>query len=574
MEVLYNDLKGLAQEADLPEIVTRLDQTRQQIAANKLRVIFIGKFNHGKSLIINTLLEQPRLLLVGATPTTRMVTEIDYGAEEAIHYTDKLGRVQNVRLSDYYEQNLTTPSQTNDHLTITAPNPILRDVTYVDTLGLDDPDTAAVERIGQEINRADVIVFVLSATQAMTAAEQAFLAERLPKESRRKLIFVLNQVDRLNDEDNLADVLERSKAILRNFVAEPLILPYSAFVAAKALSKAEKDEQGLEQAYYGDVKKALSDDLVAEKSRLQEAALHESLLMMAEAIEKSLTLKQIAAQQTPETLEKAQAELTRQISRLEKVRERIQSRVAADIKRKCELFLADVNTYARRVGNALPQQLETVEESEGVYEVLPFYLEHTLKDFIEARAEPFQRETELYLKELSSEIEKEFETAVRALNMGDSYFVATMPSERSERSFSSWLSGGLTVLGATTIFLFGNVLIGLFYLIGAEVVRRTLAFQKNQKGKLAEQGQKVLDETLRAVHDKLDVEFTEVNKNLQQKIDHVFSINIAAMQNQLDETAKTVKLSRAEHEALTKRTEQNLASLATLRERIANFFAE
>jgi methyl-accepting chemotaxis protein len=175
---------------------------------------------------------------------------------------------------------------------------------------------------------------------------------------------------------------------------------------------------------------------------------------------------------------------------------------------------------------------------------------------------------------LSEEIEREFSQSIKALNLGDSYFVATMPSMRSERSFSAWLSGGLTVLGATTIFIFGNFLLGIAYLIGSEVVRRSLAFQKHQRGNLAEQGQKVLDETLHAVHDKLDAEFDDLTKAVAKQIDKTFAENLITMKSRLDELSKTAQLSKAELEQLNKKVEQDLAKLDTLREKLKEILNE
>jgi hypothetical protein len=287
-----------------------------------------------------------------------------------------------------------------------------------------------------------------------------------------------------------------------------------------------------------------------------------------------LKLKQSASEQDPDKLAKAHAEMDRQVNRLEKVRERIQKRVIADIKRKNDLFIADVDTYARRLGMALPQQLDGMTEADNVAENMPFYLEHAMKTFIEARSEPYQKEVETYLKGLSEEIEREFGESIKALNLGDSYFVATMPSARSERSFSSWLSGGLTVLGATTIFFLGNVLLGIAYLVGSEVVRRTLAFQQHHRGNLAEQGQRVLDETLHAVHDKLDAEFDAMTGTLAKQVDKTFAENVATMQARLQELSKTAELSKVELEALNKKIEQDLGRLNTLREKLKEILSE
>ena len=49
--------------------------------------------------------------------------------------------------------------------------------------------------------RADVIVFVLHAQAALKRSERRFFSERLLRQDRAKVVFLLNQIDHLQPEE-------------------------------------------------------------------------------------------------------------------------------------------------------------------------------------------------------------------------------------------------------------------------------------------------------------------------------------------------------------------------------------
>jgi len=65
----------------------------RRLADGKLRVACVGEFNRGKSTLLNVLLEQTHPLLpVAPIPKTRLITRLEYGAEESYHLLDDSGQ--------------------------------------------------------------------------------------------------------------------------------------------------------------------------------------------------------------------------------------------------------------------------------------------------------------------------------------------------------------------------------------------------------------------------------------------------------------------------------------------------
>ena len=602
LEQLFAELKRLAIQANASEMTDRLGQSEQAFKAGKLRVLVLGQFNHGKSLALNALLGKLNLLPTGATPTTAIITEINYGPEAEATLLDSLGRRKTVSLEEY--QTITTQPEGGKYkrAEVTAPVAVLKEITFVDTPGLSDPDKYDLEAVGPEINRADVIVFVLSAVQPLTGEEQIFIQEKLTKKSQKRLLFLVNQIDRLNEEEQLAQVMERVNSLLNTLLPGAVALPFSAFEAAKGLRTRDEipaarktkgtgkeavreitkekevrpEEALLAQANYAAVKAALTTDLVAEKERIQEATLMAGLEEAADELEEIFQERQVAGQAELLGLEEARTRLDGERGRLEAVRVRIQERGMAELERMATGFMSDVSAYTRRLSNALPEQIEKAQQAtpNDVSRNLPFYLEYVLKNYMEARSEQFKEELQAYMQSVGEEIEREFEQAVQTLDPNKAYFLSTLPRLRSKDTVYTWIARGVTAVGAITIFLFCSIIFGLLWLVAGEVVRQAGAMRNQEQARLVEAGRKALNQALETVQKSLEEQFGDVKRSLGTEVAQIFAGNFAALQNRLDELERQAKLSTDErtHEAVT--TRLALADLVTLKTRLANLKAQ
>jgi small GTP-binding protein len=139
-------------------------------------LVVVGEYNTGKSTFINSLLGDA-VFAMGDLPTTRAISILRYGEAGP-------------------------PQQVGDHLQVFQyPLDALRDLEIVDT-----PGTNSIERMEEEITRqfvprADLVLFVTSLLQPLTATELGFLTHI--REWGKKVIFIVNGVDRRNSDEQI-----------------------------------------------------------------------------------------------------------------------------------------------------------------------------------------------------------------------------------------------------------------------------------------------------------------------------------------------------------------------------------
>jgi small GTP-binding protein len=163
----------------------RSDLERLASLVNEMDELFllvvVGEYNTGKSTFINALLGD-EVFAMGDLPTTRAISILRYGEAGP-------------------------PESIGDHLQLFHyPLDVLRDLDIVDT-----PGTNSIERMEEEITRefiprADLVLFVTSLLQPLTASELDFLTHI--REWGKKVVFVVNGIDRRNTDEQLDRVRE------------------------------------------------------------------------------------------------------------------------------------------------------------------------------------------------------------------------------------------------------------------------------------------------------------------------------------------------------------------------------
>lgn len=174
-ELITNLLDVLPKVDNLGE--ERLGQMRDALfhADHPFLIVLVGPFNSGKSSIINALLGDPELLPIGPVPTTDKIAILRWGEQPQ-------------RMSGGGEAD-----------TVFYPAPLLQKVSLVDTPGLESIFQKHEEITRKFLHRADVVLLVMLATQAMTASNLEYLQQL--KEYGTKVILVINQGDLLSAEE-------------------------------------------------------------------------------------------------------------------------------------------------------------------------------------------------------------------------------------------------------------------------------------------------------------------------------------------------------------------------------------
>lgn len=218
-----------------PADVRILDDTIAHLDELFLLVV-AGEYNSGKSSFINALLGAP-VVAEGVTPTTDRITVLRYG--------DTPGEAVSGALLVEHR----------------FPAEVLRRMAIVDT-----PGTNAIIRRHEELTRnfiprADLVLFITSATQPFSASERAFL--ELIRDWGKKVVIIVNKADLLDDA-GLAEVVTFVGRHAEDlFGIRPEIFPVSARLARQAR---DGDDQALwDASRFPEIEQYISETLDEEQ---------------------------------------------------------------------------------------------------------------------------------------------------------------------------------------------------------------------------------------------------------------------------------------------------------------------
>ncbi len=170
-------------------------------------LVVAGEFNSGKSAFINALLGE-QLQREGVTPTTDQIYWLKYG--EA---AEKTAGERGIWIK-------------------TAPVELLRKISIVDT-----PGTNAIVRehealTAEFVPRSDLVLFITSADRPFTESERSFLVQI--QEWGKKIVLVINKVDILGSEDEVAQVIDFVTSSSQKLIGDiPAVFAVSARLAQR-----------------------------------------------------------------------------------------------------------------------------------------------------------------------------------------------------------------------------------------------------------------------------------------------------------------------------------------------------
>ncbi|MBP9112419.1 MAG: dynamin family protein [Polyangiaceae bacterium] len=173
-----------------------------------LSVVVAGEFNAGKSTFINALVGE-NLSPVGILPTTAMEIRLQFGLDRFAIWS-LLGERRIVPAGEMREI-LRALEVLPEHVDLYLPLPLLRNLTIVDTPGLNAPDPRHSASAKRALASAEMVLWVLDASQPLKESERdtllSLVRERIP------IVFVLNKADRFSNDD-LAQILSHVKESL------------------------------------------------------------------------------------------------------------------------------------------------------------------------------------------------------------------------------------------------------------------------------------------------------------------------------------------------------------------------
>ncbi|GEM_PF-1232984 len=239
--------EGIAKKEEVEKWKSELDR-------EEFTVSFCGQIKAGKSTLLNALIFRKPVLPSKITPHTAKLTLIKYGKKprfkvdfyspkewkelqqvkkDGEKYFDKyLKEEVNKRIVKgiYPEGVLGTTKEFKDlkelnnfvgadgdytpfvkEITIYYPNPILKELTIVDTPGTNDPNPLRSEETKKWIKNSNAVVYVVYAGQAFSEPDIEFINEYLLTVPPELMVFTVNKIDTVTSIEEVKAWVESVK---------------------------------------------------------------------------------------------------------------------------------------------------------------------------------------------------------------------------------------------------------------------------------------------------------------------------------------------------------------------------
>lgn len=456
-------LQQLADTAEAVGMVTLARDIRTnripKIEAERFHLVVLGEFNHGKSTFVNALLGAD-ILPTGITPTTASINHVVWAQNPAARVMLLSGE------SKYLE-----PAQLKDWVTVAGghasevnyvelgyPSPLLENnVVLVDTPGVNDLNEQRAEVTYGYVPRADAVVFLLDAGQALKDSEREFLRSRVLESARDRMIFVLGKMDMLSSDEKVA-VTDYVKKNLAQLMPDPVIFPLSARDWAKSKdphSGMPELMQHLEHFLSQDRAQTLLDNAAADAQRT------------AAYVENNLGVRMRSYDLDIGELEHRIAAVKEQLDTSKRKLDELHVRIDADAESiKAQIGL-DLEAFAKAFVQALPHQIDAVDAND-VKAYLPQFIEDKFKEWAEIEGAKLAAMLE-HLAEEVIQITNE-NVAAAAATLAERLGPEDTQVEISVDSFK--YDVGIYAVGAlgTTVMLFVNALAGGLLTLAAPIL--------------------------------------------------------------------------------------------------------
>ena len=456
----FEQLAEVAEGVGMTTLSRDIRTTRiPKLEAERFHLVVLGEFNHGKSTFVNALLGQ-EILPTGITPTTASINHVVWAANPTARVMLLTGE------SQYLD-----PNQLKDWVTVAGGHAsevsyvelgypsdlLLNNVVLVDTPGVNDLNEQRAEVTYGYVPRADAVVFLLDAGQALKDSEREFLRSRVLENARDRLIFVLGKMDMLSSDEKVA-VTDYVKKNLAAMMPDPVMFPLSA----RDWAKTKDPHSGmpellayLERFLARDRAQVILDNAAADAART------------AAYVENNLGVRMHSYSLNIEELEERIQAVREQLDTSKRKLDELHVRIDADAESiKAQIGL-DLEAFAKSFVQALPAQIDAVDAND-VKAYLPQFIEDKFKEWAEIEGAKLAAMLEHLAEEVISITNEN--VAAAAATLAERLGPEDTQVEISVDSFK--YDVGIYAVGAlgTTVMLFVNALAGGLLTLAAPIL--------------------------------------------------------------------------------------------------------
>ncbi len=456
----FEQLANVAEAVGMITLSRDIRTTRiPKLESERFHLVILGEFNHGKSTFVNSLLGS-EVLPTGITPTTASINHVVHAPSPTAKVVLLTGESKPLEASQIKDWVTVAGGRANEvsYVELGYPSELLQNnVVLVDTPGVNDLNEQRAEVTYGYVPRADAVVFLLDAGQALKDSEREFLKSRVLESARDRLIFVLGKMDMLSREERVA-VVDYVRNGLAKLAPDPVLFPLSA----KDWAKSQDPESGmpelmtyLERFLARDRAQVILDNAAGDAART------------AAYLENNLGVRMHAYDMDIGELEKRITAVREQLDTSKRKLDELHIRIDADAESIKTQIGLDLEAFAKTFVQALPAQIDSVDAND-VKMYLPAFIEDKFKEWAEVEG-----------GKLAAMLEHLAEEVIQITNENVAAAAATLAERlgpedtRVEITVDSFkYDVGIYAVGAlgTTVMLFVNALAGGLLTLAAPIL--------------------------------------------------------------------------------------------------------
>lgn len=372
-------------------------------------LVVCGEFKRGKSSLINALLEE-EVAPVNVTTETVTMNRISYGLHknEAVLSGGRRMTLRDEELSrSSLEAIMEETGEPIERLELRRPIELLKQITIIDTPGLQDSIRDFSNMVADALQQADAVIYVMSVSMPLSKSEMLYLKTGILPQKYTSLFLVSNFADMLSSEKDLSRVRENMEKKLEGMLPDQKIWMVSALDEQCRQRQEERPCRRLQDTLeeeFSRLRSSISDLISGKKEHvIPDRMQRMAAIMTADigddlaALEKGLDMSSQEAEETAAAVRRLREQ---QAERLEEYRGRVDEGIR-QMQNEASVWMGELISRMREGTGSLDQY--SIDELLRYY---PFFCIDTMQDAIQTCIDVHIDEIYEMLDEISSELGK------------------------------------------------------------------------------------------------------------------------------------------------------------------------
>lgn len=509
----------------LVDKITYWDKNIRKRKDDPFTLVVCGEFKRGKSSLVNALLME-EVVPVNITTETVTLNRIAYGAhknEAVLSGGKRISLTDEELCRSSLEVLMEEVGEPIEKLELWRPIDILKDITVIDTPGLQDSVKDFSSAVAEALQQADAVMYVLSVAMPMSKSEMMYLKTCVLPQRYTSLFLTANFTDMLRSENDISRIRESIEEKIEGMLPGQKIWMVSALDEQCRQRQEERPQPALEtilEKEFGGFREKILQLIDEKKEHVLPDRMDRMIRIMSADLEDDLTALEQGISMNHQQIQKATDNICRekenQARNLEQYSQKIDSLIH-EMEQETTGWMGDLITRLERQADALGAY--SVDDLSKYY---PFFCIDTMQEAITRCTNYHMDKLYNFLDQISSEV---------SANLVSGY-KETQYNFRFAITGKTWTKGDSVGFAANAMF--GGLISVAADGIGGIMRKKEI---KNRKPLLIENIKTQYQMLRPAVNKNIVETYRELGKKAKKLMAEYYNEKLGVLQSQVEQSA-------------------------------------